>query len=174
MASAAAPPGSFCRKMSNTSQFSNVELRIVRPSAAHTCRHSTCAPDPSLCVKSWKRTSSIRMFVGDAVVAVPLEAIRLESSGAGPTLPPISEMSPGACAPLDKMSKAFRVLSRNVRSCAPASIHNTPAKRNRRSSRWRAEMWSVLLNVTAAPGAGSKITSSADVLAGSADTFRSS
>ena len=114
------------------------------------------------------------MFVGDAVVAVPFEAIRFDSSGAGPTLPPISEMSSGASAPLDRMSKDFSALSRSVRSRAAGSIHNTPAKRNPRSSRWRAEMWSVLLNVTAAPGAGSKITSSADVLAGSADRVRSS
>ena len=47
---AAAPPGSFCKKTSNTSQLRKRLLRIVRPSAAQTCRHSTCASEPSLSV----------------------------------------------------------------------------------------------------------------------------
>ena len=82
---AAAPPGSFCRKTSNWSQLRNVLLRIVKPSAAHTCKHSTCAPEPGLTVKSWMLTPSIKMFVGDAVVLVPLEPMRLFTSADGPS-----------------------------------------------------------------------------------------
>src|SRR3954451_12152830 len=70
----AAPPGSFWRKTSKTSQLRNVLLRIVSPSAAHTCRHSTCALEPELSVKSWIVTPSSRMPVGDAVVDVPSDA----------------------------------------------------------------------------------------------------
>ena len=89
----AAPSGSFWRKMSKTSQLRNLLLRIVSPSTAQTWRHSTCASEPGVTVKSWKSTPSMRMFRGGAEVAGPLEAMRLFSFADGPTLPPMKEMS---------------------------------------------------------------------------------
>ena len=96
---AAAPPGSFCRKMSKTSQLRNLLLRMVRPSTAQTCRHSTWASDPGEIVKSWKSTPSMRMLRGEAEVEVPFEAMRLFSFSEGPTLPPMKEMSREDCCP---------------------------------------------------------------------------
>ena len=48
---------------------------------------------------------SIRMLVGDAVVDVPFDAMRLLSSTDGPALPPMNEMSRGACVPLENTWK---------------------------------------------------------------------
>src|SRR5262245_24058683 len=96
---AAAPSGSFCKKMSKTSQLRKVLLRIVNPSTAHTCRHSTWAPEPGVTVKSWKSTPSMRMFLGEAVVDVPFDAMRLFSSADGSVLPPLRELSSDDCFP---------------------------------------------------------------------------
>src|ERR1044072_219766 len=106
---AALPPGNFCRKMSKTSQLRKVLLRIVRPSTAQTCRHSTCAPDPGVTVKSWNSTHSMRTLRGEAVVEVPLEAMRLFSFADGPILPPMKEMSCEDCVPSAERRKFLSV-----------------------------------------------------------------
>ena len=57
---------------------------------------------------------SIRMFVGDAVVDVPFDAMRLLSSTDGPALPPMNEMLRGACVPLEVIWKFLIALPRTV------------------------------------------------------------
>ena len=170
---AAAPPGSFCRKMSKTSQLRKRLLRIVRPSAAHTCRHSTCELDPALSVKSWNVIPSITTFRGDAVVELPFEAMMLLASSEGPVSPPMNEMSSGDCAPLDMTVKVARSASRTVRSSAAPSTQSRLWNARPRSSRCLAVTWISLDRDTLAPAAGLTITSVGEVFEASGGTLAS-